>query len=91
MSITVSSVVVGGPRPETGLTPRSVGILTVAGAAALGFVVAALYFGLGLGVVGIGPMLGSPLALDGLRHIPGGRVVALILPGLTYPSWLTGA
>ena len=76
--------VVGRRAPE-GVAPRSVGSPIVAGATALGLLAAALCF-----VVSIGPTVGPSVALEGLRHVPVGRFVAIVLTGFTHPTLLAG-
>ena len=68
-----------GRRSPEGVASRSVGLPAVAGATALGLVVLALLFG-------HVAMVGSSFALHAIVDL--GRVLALLLPGLTDPSWL---
>lgn len=65
-----------------------VGSPIVAGATALSLVAAP--FRVGDSVVPVDPILGSSRALEGLRLVPVGRFLALVLSGLTDPSLLVG-
>jgi hypothetical protein len=76
--------IVGRRAPEA-VASRLVGWRIVSGAIALGLVVIAIRFwhsGVRLAV------LGSWLAVEAIRHVPVGRLLALVLPGLTDPSLL---
>jgi hypothetical protein len=81
----VSQRMAFGRRAPLAVAPGSVSWRIVAGATAVGLLTTALRFGRsGVHIAA----LGSWLALQGLRHVPVGHFLALILPGLTDPSLL---